>query len=166
VKKSKEKIAKTSQTGLPAVPSAGSPWRAKLSGQAGFVMILVIIMIALVGIVMFVLTEDSKTLTFQSDTVYLEAVERNLAASGLAWAKKNIKNETKELFNKTINLNTSDMNIRVANLSVVISTAEGEKVEAEISSSCSRGRRTFKHHDKYKISTSPENQPDIAPIQH
>jgi hypothetical protein len=116
----------------------------------GFVMILVITMIALIGVVMFVLTEDAKTIMFQSDTAYLEAVERNLAASGLAWAKKNAKNER----SKTINLNISDMNIRNANLSIAIGTAENDKVEVELNSSCSRARRTVKGHDKYKISTS------------
>ncbi|OHB54402.1 MAG: hypothetical protein A2173_06610 [Planctomycetes bacterium RBG_13_44_8b] len=123
--------------------------------RAGFVMILVITMIALIGVVMFVLTEDAKTIMFQSDTAYLESVERNLAASGLAWAKKNVKNKTKENFSKTINLNISDMNIRNANLSIAIGSAEKDKIEVELSSSCSRGRRTFRHHDKYKISTSP-----------
>jgi hypothetical protein len=125
--------------------------KAKLNG---FVMILVITMIALIGVVMFVLTEDAKTIMFQSDTAYLEAVERNLAASGLAWAKKNVKNEKKKIFNKTINLNISDMNIRNANLSIAIGSAENNKVEVELTSSCGRARRTFSHHDKYKISTS------------
>ena len=134
-KSEKEKIAKT-----------------KLNG---FVMILVITMIALIGVVMFVLTEDAKTLMFQSDTAYLEAVERNLAASGLAWAKKNVKNEKKKIFNKTINLNISDMNIRNANLSIAIGSAENNKVEVELNTSCSRARRTFRHHEKYKINTSP-----------
>ena len=118
--------------------------------RKGFVMILVITMIALIGIVMFVLTEDAKTIMFQSDTAYLEAVERNLTASGLAWAKKNAKKES----GKTINLDISDMNIRNANLSIAIGTAENDKVEVELNSSCSRARRTIKGHDKYKISTS------------
>ena len=119
--------------------------------RKGFVMILVITMIALIGIVMFVLTEDAKTIMFQSDTAYLEAVERNLTASGLAWAKKNAK---KEPGGKTINLDISDMNIRNANLSIAIGSAENDKVEVELNTSCSRARRTFRHHEKYKISTS------------
>jgi hypothetical protein len=119
--------------------------------QKGFVMILVIIAIALIGVVMFVLTEDAKTIMFQSDTAYLEAVERNLAASGLVWAKQNVENGTEEIFDKTIELDITNMSIRDATLSIVTSTAEDNEVELEVSTSCSRGRRTFKHHDKYKI---------------
>jgi len=138
VKNLKEKIAKTR--------------------QKGFVMILVIIAIALIGVVMFGLTEDANTMIFQSDIAYLEAVERNLVTSGLAWAKENVKDETKEIFNKTIKLAITDMNIRNATLSIVIGTAENEEIGLEVSTSCSRGRRTLKHHDKYKISISHKSQ--------
>jgi len=121
--------------------------------QKGFVMILVITTIALIGIVMFVLTEDAKTMIFQSDMAYLEAVERNLAASGLVWAKQNVENGAEEIFNKTIELDITDMHVRNAALSVVIGIAENKEVELELSTSCSRGRRTLRHHDKYKIKT-------------
>jgi type II secretory pathway component PulK len=131
LKNSKEKMAKTK--------------------QKGFVLILVIIAIALIGVVMFVLTEDANTIIFQSDTAYLEAVERNLVASGLAWAKQNIKNENKEIFNKSVKLDITEMNIRNAALNIVTGTAEDDKIELELNTLCSRGRRTFRHHDKYTI---------------
>jgi len=41
---------------------------------------------------MLVLAGGANTMLFQSDTAYLQAVERNLVASGLAWAKRNTKN--------------------------------------------------------------------------
>jgi hypothetical protein len=121
------------------------------TGRKGFVMILVIIMIALIGVVMFVLTDDANTMIFQSDIAYLEAVERNLVTSGLAWAKENVKDETKEMLSKTVKLDITDMNIRNATLSVVIGTVENDEIELDLSTSCSRGRQTFKHHDKYTI---------------
>ena len=122
--------------------------------QNGFVLILVIVAIAFIGVVMFVLTEDANTMIFQTDMAYLEAVERNLVASGLAWAKQNIKDENKETFDNTIKLDVTYMNIRNATLSLVIGTAKNDEVELELSTSCSRGRRTFRHHDKYKIRIS------------
>ncbi len=60
--------------------------------QNGFVLILVITAIAAIGAEMFVLTGGANTMLFQSDTAYLQAVERTLVAIGLAWAKRNTKN--------------------------------------------------------------------------
>ena len=56
----------------------------------GFVLILVVVIIAAFGLEMFVLAGASNTILFQSDSAYLNAVEHNLMESGLAWAKKNI----------------------------------------------------------------------------
>ena len=59
----------------------------KATGQNGFVMILVIMALAAIGVVMFVLTDDANTMIFESDTAYLRATQRNLTASALAWAR-------------------------------------------------------------------------------
>ena len=61
--------------------------------QNGFVLVLVIAIISLIGVEMFVLAGSSNIILFQTNDAYLEACEQNLAASGLAWAEKNIKNE-------------------------------------------------------------------------
>jgi len=130
--------------------------------QNGFALILVIVVIALIGVVVFLLTEDANTIVFQSDMAYLEAVERNLIASGLAWAKQNIKNGSKDICHKDIALDVTGLNIRVATLSVVIGTPTDNRVE--VSTSCSRGRRTFRHNDKYKIRIFYESQTSKAQI--
>lgn len=119
--------------------------------QNSFALILVIVAIALIGVVVFLLTEDANTIVFQSDTAYLEAAERNLIASGLAWAKQNIKADQEGVFYKTIELGVTDLNIPDTNLSIVIGTGRDKEVEVEVSTSCSRGRRTFRHQDRYKI---------------
>ena len=121
------------------------------SGQAGFVLILVIMAIVLIGVVMFVLTEGANTMLFQSNTAYLEAVQRNLVTSSLSWAKHNLKGDKEEIFHKTIELDVTDLNIQDANLSIVIGPGRDKEVEVEVSTLCSRGRRTLRHHDKYKI---------------
>jgi len=130
----------------------------------GFVLILVIIAVALIGAVMFVLTEGANTMLFQSNTAYLEAVERNLVTSSLAWAKHNLKSDKEEIFHKTIGLDFTDLNIRDANLSIVIVPGRDKEVEVEVSTSCSRGRRTLRHHDKYKIRVSHKSQSNETQI--
>lgn len=119
--------------------------------QNGFVLVLVITAIALIGAEMFVLTGMANTILFQSDIAYLEAVERNLVASGLAWASRNIKNQSKETFNKTIELDVTDMNIRRSTLAVIIAMPKDKQAEVQIDTSCGRGRNTLRHSNKYHI---------------
>ena len=119
--------------------------------QNGFVLILVIIAIAVIGTQMFVLTGIANTMLFESNTAYLQACERNLAASGLAWAERNIKNQSRETFNKTIELDVTNMDIRNPALTVNIGTTKDKKAEVQINTSCTRRKRTIRHDDKYRI---------------
>lgn len=119
--------------------------------QNGFVLVLVITVIAVVGAEMFVLGGMANTILFQSDIAYLEVVERNLVASGLAWASRNIKNESKETFNKVVELDITDMDIRRSTLAVIIAMPRAKEAEVQIDASCGRGRRTLRHDDKYRI---------------
>ena len=119
--------------------------------QNGFVLVLVITVIAVVGAEMFVLTGMANTILFQSDIAYLEVVERNLVASGLAWASRNIKNQSKETFNRTIELDVTDMDIRRSTLAVIIAMPKDKQAEVQIDTSCGRGRHTLRHSNKYHI---------------
>lgn len=119
--------------------------------EDGFVLVLVIVMIALIGVVLFVLTEGTKTMLFQSDTAYLQALERDLTVSGLAWAKQKLRDEHREAFNKTVELDLGDMNIRGSTLSVTIGSPTDKEAEVQIDTSCTRGRRSLRRANKYKI---------------
>jgi hypothetical protein len=117
----------------------------------GFVLVLVITAIGVVGAEMFVLGGMSNTILFQTDIAYLEVVERNLVASGLAWAKQNIKNQSKETFNKTIELDVTDMDVRRSALAVIIAVPEDKQAQVQIDTSCGHSSRTLEHSDKYRI---------------
>ncbi|HUU20784.1 MAG TPA: hypothetical protein VMW72_26800 [Sedimentisphaerales bacterium] len=120
--------------------------------QKGFALVLVITAMAIIGLEMHVLTSGANTMLFQADTAYLEACKRNLITSGLAWAKRNIRNNNKETFEKAVELDVSKMNIRASSLIVTIRGLPTDKEpQAQINVSCSRGRRTFRGDDKYKI---------------
>jgi len=134
-----------------ASQSIGSEVMMKKPRQKGFVLVLVITAMAIIGLEMHVLTSGANTMLFQSDTAYLGACERNLIASGLAWSKRNIQNGNRETFNKTIELDVSKMNIHCLSLSVNISVPTDKEPQAQINASCSRGRRTFRHDGKHKI---------------
>jgi hypothetical protein len=119
--------------------------------QHGFVLILVIMAIIVIGIEMFALSDIANTMQFQSNAAYLKASERNLLASGLAWARENAGNKSSEIFDKTVQLDVSKMNIRGSALDVTIRRTSDSQAEVRIGTSCSRGRRTLKRTGKYGI---------------
>ncbi|MBL7186672.1 MAG: hypothetical protein ISS70_10140 [Phycisphaerae bacterium] len=117
----------------------------------GFVLVLVITVLAVIGIQMFALAGIANTMQFQSHTAYLRACERNLLASGLGWAKQNIENEGGEILDKTIELDAGRMDIRGSALGVTIGTLSDGEAEVQINSSCTRGRQTLKGDGRYRI---------------
>ena len=117
----------------------------------GFVLVLVVTVIAVVGVQMFALAGIANTMQFQSHTAYLRACERNLLASGLEWARQNIQNEAGEIPGKTVELDTSGMDIRGSALGVTISMQADGQAEVRVESSCTRGRQTLNGDSKYKI---------------
>jgi hypothetical protein len=119
--------------------------------QNGFVMLIVIAALSLIGFEMFILARSSNTVVFQTNSAYVESCEQNLVASGLAWAKMNIESENQTSLNKTIELSLAGMNIQRAALSVFVQRAENKPAEVQITSSCSRGRQTLRHKKKYLI---------------
>ncbi len=123
--------------------------------ENGFVMLLIIVALALIAVEIFVLTAGSNTILFQANDAYLEACERNLTASGLAWAQRSMKRPEAETFDKSIKLDLSDMNIRGSALSVTIGQPENEQSHIQVITSCRRGRQRLRHSGKYRISHGP-----------
>jgi len=129
----------------------GSEVKMKKPRQKGFVLILVITAMAIIGLEMYVLTGGANTMLFQSDTAYLQACERNLVTSGLAWAKQQIKSQSKENLDRTIRLDVTETDIRGSTLAVFIRIPTDQEPEVQINASCSRARRTLRHDNKYRI---------------
>ena len=117
----------------------------------GFTLMLVVMLIALIGIVVSLLTEASNTMIFQSNKTYLQACERNLIASGLAWSKINIKKESGDISGKVIELDVTELNIHGSSLNVNLSSPVETRPEVRIRTSCSRGRQTLTSDNTYII---------------
>ena len=125
-------------------------------------LILVIVAIAVIGVQMFALSDIANTMQFQSNTAYLKACERNLLASGLAWARENTRNKSSEVFDKTIQLDVSKLNIRASALDVTISIASDEEAEVQINTSCSRGRQTLRETGTYRIEFNDQQKTTVG----
>jgi hypothetical protein len=116
--------------------------------QNGFVMIYVIVILALIAIYMIILAGESNTFIFQADRAYLEACRENLTASGLIWAKQNVNTP-----GGLISLDTTDMNIKKAALSIAVSSGQKKTSQVEVNTSCSRGRQRLNSTRKFTIET-------------
>lgn len=117
----------------------------------GMVMVVVITVIAIIGAVMLFLTSASNTMVFQANHAYLNACQRNLITSGVAWAKTNIEKQNEQYLNKLTELNVTEMNILHAALNVSISVSPNTKPDVRISTSCNRGSQTLKSDNTYQI---------------
>jgi hypothetical protein len=123
----------------------------KTNREKGFILVLVIAILAAIAAVMFLIADDANTMLFQSDTAHLRAAQRNLTASALVWARHNVGNETPETLNKPITLDTTTLSTRPATLTITINARETAKPQAQITTSTTRKRRTLKSQDKYTL---------------
>ena len=121
----------------------------KKTKTEGFVLVMVIVAIALVGMVMFVLSEGSRTMIFQTDTAYLNACRRNLVSSGLAWAEANAASAVEG----EMVLDVNDLGVREASLSVSVISDPNEAPSARITTSVSRRTRTLRDEAIYPMET-------------
>ena len=117
----------------------------------GFVLVLVITALAIIGLEMHVLSSGANTMLYQSNRAYLEASKRNLITSGQAWAKQNIRNNNIDTFEKSVELDVDKLNIKDSSLTVTISIPTNKEPQAQINVSCSRSRQTFKSDKIYQI---------------
>jgi len=111
--------------------------------QRGFTMAFVIVALIMVGVAMFVLTEGANTMLFQADTAYLKAVERNLIASGMAWASEQVSGGGSPPTAEAVNLDTAAFGCPDARLVVRILEIRDGKAKVRVETSCHKGRQTL-----------------------
>jgi hypothetical protein len=109
--------------------------------QAGFILALVIVTLALVGVAMFVLTEGANTMLFRADAAHVRAVERDLIASGLAWAQQRIA-AVDPPADEPVELSTASLGAPGAQLVVRILEVRPDEARVQIETACRKGRQT------------------------
>ena len=110
----------------------------------GAILTLVIVALMLVGVAMFVLTGGSNAMLFQADAAYLQAVQRDLIGSGLAWAREKVSNSTEVQSTTPIELDTAAFGLPSAKLVVRILDVQGDTAQVSIETSCHKGRQTLR----------------------
>ena len=123
----------------------------KKNREKGFILILVIMLIQMIGIIVYILTSEAQTILYQANSTHLQACERNLIASGQAWAKINIPKDSGDTSGKMIELDVTEMDIRGSSLVVNLSIPTETQPQVQIRTSCSRGRKTLTSDQTYTI---------------
>jgi len=123
----------------------------KSKTQPGFALTFVIIIIALIGIVTYVLADGARTLQFHSNTVYLQAIERNLTTSALAWARNNVEDKSSEELGKTAELDVALIGTRGSSLTLITRKETNGRIEVRVNTSCSKSRQTFTNSARYRL---------------
>ncbi len=119
--------------------------------RKGVVLFIIIIILAFIGTVLFLLTDVSNKIIFQTNKAFLESAERNMISSGLAWAKQNIEKGNIKKAGEEIQLDTAGIGIRNAQLTVTIEKITHKQVYIAVHTSCSLGSQNLKNIQKYQI---------------
>ena len=114
-------------------------------------MVLVIVALSLVAVVMLVLTEGANTMLFHADRAYLEAVERNLTVSGLAWARQETAQRDAAASAAPIELDVSRLKGPQAALTVSFVRVESAAATVQVGTRCAKGRHVFQTADEYVL---------------
>jgi len=121
----------------------------------GAILTLVIVALILVGVVLFVLTGGANAVLFQADTACLRAVQRNLIASGLAWAAERAAREVDTPSSgELVELDATAFGLPSARLAVRILGVQGDTVKVHVETSCHKGRQTLRTSRDYEFPLS------------
>ncbi len=126
-----------------------------MSRNHGAILTFVIVALMLMGVVMFVLTGGTNTMLFEADTAYVQAVERSLVASGLAWAKERASSNVGAPNRESVELNTAAFGLPGTKLVVQMLGVQDNTAKIHIETLCHKGRRTLHTARDYRLAASP-----------
>jgi len=123
----------------------------KRQNQNGFVLIMVVVMIALFGLMMLVLAGMSKTMMHESSAVKIDAVKKNLTFSAIAWAKYNAPNMSIGSEPMTVQLDVNELGVSGAGCAVTFYRLSNMEIEIKISATCGTGSVKQQRKSVFKI---------------
>ena len=125
----------------------------KQAQRNGYAIILAVAAVALVGAAVFVLADTSDTLMFDSDLAYLQACNRNLSASALAWASQNQDKLRDSGRSEGIQLDVERLEIPAGNLNVAPLKAREKGLSVQIDTQCGRNKMKLERTCNYLVTT-------------
>jgi len=124
----------------------------------GFVLLMAILTIPLVGAAIFLLSVGSRTLTADADRAYLNACNRNLTDSALTLLHHAPQNALPQLPDRTIALDIDTLQIPSAQLTLTFPEPNAPNDPIILKSTCSR-HRLQRSHTRLIYPANPPTKP-------
>lgn len=112
--------------------------------KTGSVLMMALLALALVSVALVVLSSASNTLLFESKQAYLHACNRNLAASGAAWARRAAAQTPADRFGQARKLSVDGLEIPGGGLTVSLGKPAENRIEVQITTVCRPGGRAVR----------------------
>jgi hypothetical protein len=120
----------------------------------GFTLLLVIMLIPLATAGLLIIGAGSNTMASDTTRAYLQAGERNLAASGKAWVQQAAVTKNAKLQKDRIELDIERLGLIEGNMEISVVEQDVEKVVVEIKTYCARGRKHVRQTHEYTVATA------------
>ncbi len=108
--------------------------------RRGITLVMVIVALALIGVIMGFLTQTSQLMIYQTNRAHLQAVQRNMTLSALAWTRVHETDRT----GTSVDLDTSHLGMKASSLNVRASIDQDNQTLVAIQTSCTKGRQTLR----------------------
>ena len=117
----------------------------------GFVLILAIVAVGLVAASLLILAGLANAILFDANQEYLQACNRNLTASALAWAQHNRDKISDASGTGKIELDVSCLNVTDGYLHITLLEPQKRAARLQISTECRREAMKLKRSDIYSL---------------
>jgi len=117
----------------------------------GMMLIYAIVALALAAAALFIFTNVANNMAYDSQISYLNACQRNLAASGAAWIRQNRAVIEKENAGKQWNLDIKSLDIPKGYLNITMERENDTESIVTINTNCTRGKMLLQRRYEYQI---------------
>ena len=125
----------------------------KYPARHGFMLILAVVAIALVGASLLILAGLANSLLFDANQAHVQAYNRNLTASALAWTQHNRDRKSDSSKTEQIQLDISHLNIPDGDLRIALLEPRKRTTRIQIDTECRREAMKLKRSDIYLITS-------------
>ena len=129
--------------------------------QKGFVLVVVIMFMMMLGLTLAILSSHLKNLAYETTTERLKVYNDNLVTSSMAWAKRNVKQLAEKTAGQTIDLDVSELSINGARAAITVTAIQGDKIKIDLTAECSRGRVILKRTRSAELNIPPTSQTNL-----
>jgi hypothetical protein len=119
--------------------------------KKGFIILVIIPLLILLPIAVTVMSRSTISLSRELKESRLEARNRNILASGLAWSRQNVEKLSGYEVNKEISVNINSLGMEDGKCHITVMNVKEELIEIELGVHYTRGSREIKRTRQHSI---------------